>query len=207
MKKGTVLIFDFDGTIADSPIEMIQIFNRIAKDYGLKPIKKEDHEKLRNLSSLETLKFLGISLYKLPFISRRIRDEFKKDISDLKPIPGIIEMLKKLHERGELLGIMTSNSEENVKEFLKNHEMEFFEFVVGSSSMFGKHKVLGKIIRERKLNQDEVIYVGDEARDIDAARKAKVKIISVTWGVNSKEFLSRQNPDYLIDEPKALLLI
>jgi phosphoglycolate phosphatase-like HAD superfamily hydrolase len=49
-----------------------------------------------------------------------------------------------------------------------------------------------------------VVYVGDEERDVVAARQAGVDIAAVTWGYNSPELLAVQEPDYLIDYPDEL---
>ena len=57
------------------------------------------------------------------------------------------------------------------------------------------------------LKNKEIVYVADETRDIEAAKKAKVRIISVTWGFNSREILKKQNPDFLVDRPEEILRI
>ena len=105
------------------------------------------------------------------------------------------------------MGILTSTSEENVRKFLKKNKLELFDFIYSGSSIFGKHKVMKSLLKKQKLKRKEVIYVGDETRDIEAAKKAKVKIISVTWGFNTKQILKKQKPDFLIDKPKELMKI
>ncbi|PSB03825.1 HAD family hydrolase, partial [Merismopedia glauca] len=54
-------------------------------------------------------------------------------------------------------------------------------------------------------NPAKVIYVGDETRDIEAARKSKIKAIAVCWGFNFREILAKYKPDFLIDRPSQLL--
>jgi phosphoglycolate phosphatase len=50
-----------------------------------------------------------------------------------------------------------------------------------------------------------VIYVGDETRDIEAARKIQIQVIAVSWGFNSREVLAEQKPDFLISHPSQLI--
>ena len=58
-----------------------------------------------------------------------------------------------------------------------------------------------------KLTPEEVIYVGDETRDIEASKTIPIKVIAVSWGFNSAEALAKQNPDFLIQKPSELLKV
>ena len=80
-----------------------------------------------------------------------------------------------------------------------------FEFVYSESSLFGKHVVLKRMCSKQNIDPLEVVYVGDEDRDIIAAKKVKIKIIAVTWGFNSKAKLSKEKPDYLVDLPMQII--
>ena len=55
-----------------------------------------------------------------------------------------------------------------------------------------------------KLKDEEILYVGDEVRDVVSAHKANIAIASVTYGYNTKEYLSSENPTYFIDSLKEL---
>lgn len=201
-----VVIFDFDGTLADTLDAIVKITNRLAGEYGYKPTAPEELTQIRNLSSREIVKQSGISLFKLPFLLKRVKADLRNDIQQLNPIVGIKESLIKLKAEGNRLGILTSNSEENVISFLKKHEMiELFSFIYSGTQLFSKHKIILNIIKRNKLNPEEVIYVGDETRDIEAAKKINSKVIAVSWGFNTKEALARHNPDFLIHQPSELL--
>jgi phosphoglycolate phosphatase len=52
-----------------------------------------------------------------------------------------------------------------------------------------------------------VMYIGDEVRDIDAAKKAEVAAVSVTWGYNTEEVLTKNNPKIIIKTPSELSLL
>jgi len=109
----TVIIFDFDGTLADTLDAIVSITNRLSGEFGYQPASPEDVIKLKNLSSREVIQQSGISLWKLPFLLRRVRAEFNNHIDELKPVPGIKEALSALKERGYNLGILTSNARQN----------------------------------------------------------------------------------------------
>jgi HAD superfamily hydrolase (TIGR01662 family) len=207
MSAKSIIIFDFDGTLADSFDDVIAVFNELAQEYKLSEIKPEDIPKLKNISSRGILKKFKFPAWRLPFLLKKGRRLFNARISSINLFPGIKETLAELKSRGCTLGILSSNSEENIKNFLDRNQANLFDFVYTASNLFGKDKALKKIIRKHQYNAADVIYVGDETRDIEAAKKCGVKVIAVSWGFNSREILEKFNPNYLIDKPEELLKI
>ena len=104
------------------------------------------------------------------------------------------------------MGIVSSNSEANIRTCLRSNNVEqWFEFVVGYSRLLGKQRVLRRVLRQTGLECRDVLYVGDEVRDIVAAQHAGVDVAAVTWGINSQGILAEHTPTYLIDRPEELL--
>ncbi len=203
-----VIIFDFDGTLADTLDALIDITNRLAGEFGYPPTTPEEVPKLRNLSSREIRRLAGISIFKLPFLLKKVRDNLHNEIHRLNAISGIKESLIYLKTQGNCLGILTSNSEENVRLFLKKHGIEnLFSFIYSETTVFSKDKALRKLMKKKNLRADEVIYVGDETRDIEASKRIHIKVIAVSWGFNSREVLAKHNPDFLIHEPCELIKV
>ena len=201
-----VIIFDFDGTIADTVDALVNVANRLAVEFGYIQITPEELSILRNLTSREIIKYSGISIFKIPFLVKKVKSELKNKIPELKPIPGMQETLTELKNRGHRLGIITSNSQENVAEFLKINNLDnLFEFVYSGVTIFGKTTIINNVLRQKQIKTQEVIYVGDETRDIEASKKANIKVVAVTWGFNSSEALSKQKPDFLINNPRELI--
>lgn len=200
------IIFDFDGTIADSFDTILAVTNRLAVEFGYDPASPSEIKNLQNLSSREILKQSRIPLYKLPYLLRRLKREMQHEIQHIQPFPGILEALDCLHKQGYALGILTSNTEENVSFFLEIHGVsDLFLFVHSSVSLFGKSRHINQLLRAYSLSQNAVIYVGDETRDIEAAHQSNVKIVSVGWGFNSVQALKEAKPDCLIREPEELI--
>jgi phosphoglycolate phosphatase len=201
-----VIIFDFDGTIADSFGTFVAITNRLAIEYGFPTLGPEEVQHFRSLSSREIIRQAKVPRIRLPFFLRRFRREFNSEVCNLQPIAGMKEALLALKHRGDRLGIVSSNSEENVRSFLKTQDLEaLFDFVGGGLPLFGKEKILRQIIRKNHLNPARVIYVGDETRDVEAARKTEIKVIAVGWGFNTSQALARHQPDFLIQHPNQLV--
>ncbi|MBD2570284.1 HAD-IA family hydrolase [Anabaena lutea] len=203
-----VIIFDFDGTIADTVDALVTLANRLALEFGYVQITPNELALLRNLTSREIIKYSGISLFRIPFLVKKVKSELKDKIKDFQPIPGMKEVLTELKNQDFRLGIITSNSQENVTEFLNCHDLGYlFEFIHSGVTIFGKTTIINNVLRQRQIKSQSVIYVGDETRDIEASKKANIKVIAVTWGFNSAEALLKQKPDFLIDHPSELLQI
>jgi phosphoglycolate phosphatase len=203
-----VIIFDFDGTIADTVDALVGIANRLALQFDYVQITPQELALLRNLTSREIIKYSGISVFKIPFLVKKVKSELKNKIHEFKPIPGIQEALIELKAHGYKLGIITSNSKDNVSEFLKSNDLaRLFDFIYSGVTIFGKTTIINNVLRQNQLKPQEVIYVGDETRDIEASKKANIQVIAVTWGFNSPEVLAKQKPDFLIHKPNELLQV
>lgn len=202
-----LVIFDFDGTIANTLEATVKIYNKIASKHGLKKIKPYEIDSLRDLGARELIRKFKVSTLKIPFLIREFRSNLKKDIQNILPVEGIDQVFRDLKRKKIRTGIVTSNSKENVQLFLKEWGITNVDFIHSESSLFGKGKVLSHVVQQQGISRKETIYVGDEVRDIEAAHDVRVAIIAVSWGFNSKKRLIQSKPDYLISKPKEILKI
>ncbi|MEB3295587.1 MAG: HAD-IA family hydrolase [Synechococcales bacterium] len=204
----TTIIFDFDGTIADSLMAGLKITNRLAKEFGFAPVTPEQLRRWQDLSSYEILKEARIPFFKLPRILRRFKAEMNQEVLTLQAFPGMREVLLQLQSQGYRLGIVSSNSEQNVRDFLRSQALEsVFEFVISCPRVLGKSKVLKRLLHQYHLVPETVLYVGDETRDIDAAHQSQVRSAAVTWGFNSPRVLAQHRPSFLLHQPEDLTQI
>lgn len=202
------IIFDFDGTVADTFDAIVDIINQLAPEFGYKQTTQEELIQIRKMTSREIIKQSGVPLFQLPFLLKKVKIGLNNKIHLLTPIPGMKEALIDLARLGYRLGIITSNDRENVVKFLQNNDFpNLFDFIYSGTSLFGKSKVINKFLKQHKLKREEIIYIGDETRDIDAAKKSHIKVIAVAWGFNSKEVLLKQKPDFLANKPNELISI
>jgi len=199
-------IFDFDGTLADTLAETRRIFNLIAPDYGIRTVDEHELGALRHLSLKDLLRHLEIPKRRVPVLLARGTGMMRGNITNLPLIHGMDGIVRELRGRCDCLGILTSNATANVEAFLEARGMGgLFDFVSSTSKLTGKAKHLKAIGKTFSLRAEEMLYVGDELRDIRASRKAGVPVAAVTWGFNSRESLAAAGPDHLLDRPEEFL--
>jgi phosphoglycolate phosphatase len=201
----TVVLFDFDGTLVDSLDVMITTYNGIAPRYRLKPIEREDLPRLRTLGARTAMREHGMTTWKMPWVMRSMRRALREHVETLQPFDGIPEVLRALRERGVQLGILSSNSTRNIQRFLDRQGLQMFAHVDGGASMLGKARHLRKLLTRARLDPRDVLYVGDEVRDIEAAHAAGLRSVAVSWGYASREALLRRSPTHVVDQPTDLV--
>jgi phosphoglycolate phosphatase len=199
------IIFDFDGTLADSLGVLIKITNDLGPEFGITQIAESQIAALRRLSSQEIIKMSGIALWQIPFLLRRFQVGFQQRTAEVELFPGVEQMLHELKFSGYKLGIVSSNSVRNIGLVLRHHQVEQLFSFIQSCSVFGKGRAIRSIMRANYVEPTETIYVGDEVRDIEAARRSKVSSVAVTWGFNAAELLVAQQPDYLVHSPHEIV--
>jgi phosphoglycolate phosphatase len=200
------VIFDFDGTLADSLLTILEIFNELSVID--RQLTEEDIQTLRNLPPIAAAKHLGIPLWRAPGLLVKGRAALAQRLTDLELFPGMADVLAQLDKDGHQLFVISSNSLGNVRLFLKHHGVKgHFQKLYGGVGIFGKSTVLKRVLKTHQLDPAQTYYVGDETRDVEAAKKAGVKSVAVTWGYNGTQILGRYNPDYLANKPKDLLKI
>lgn len=205
-KKLKAIIFDLDGTLADSFHVGIEAANELAKKYKYKPI--DDIPVIRDLSFKEFLvSHLKLGRIRLILWAREIRRIISHRTNDIQIFPGIKDMLEDLSKEHKL-GLLTSNSTKNALQILQNNKIdEYFSFIYTNCSAFGKSRHLKKLIKTEKYSRKEVIYVGDEIRDIDSCEMVGIPIIAVTWGGNSAKTLMETGADYYAYIPSDVAAI
>lgn len=199
------IIFDFDGTLVDSKEVSLSIYNQLAEKYNLKKI--DNIESIRMLPLLQRIKVLDFPIYKLPLFATDFTKLYKHSLKNIAMVTGIRELLIELKGQGYQLGIVSSNSESNIRDFFRENQLDIFETIINSTNILGKDKGLKKLLTTHKLNPPEVLYVGDEKRDIIACKKLGIKIIWVDWGYELTEMVKDEQPDYVVSSPQDILSI
>jgi len=205
MTPKRAILFDFDGTIIDSTKIVRNIISGLSQKYGLSKISENDLRKARGKGFREILKDLGISKSQIPFFIKDGRNEFGKNIDKVKIVKGILKVLFELKKKDFILGVMTSNSRKNIEYFLRKYNLNFFDYINAGVSLFGKKRRIINFLKKNNLSKEDVIYIGDEVRDVESAKAAGVKAVAVCWGFNSEEILRKSNPDFMARKPSDLL--
>lgn len=203
MKK--IIIFDFDGTIADSFPPMVKILKKQVKEMGYGDLTDKQIEIMRSMRPLDIIAHFKFPFWKIPKLIQTVREELFNQIDKVKMFQGINELINDLKTKKIKYGILTSNSKKTVEAFLNVNNLNGFDFIESETNIFKKSSHLAFIIKKYFLNKKDVIYVGDEVRDIEACREVGVDVISVTWGYNSKVVLKKNNPTFIVDTPSEIL--
>ncbi len=188
MKK--VVIFDFDGTLANSFPWFIKRINHIARVLRFNPVRPDDVDDLRKMKVEEILKYLGISKFKLPFVILYMKWLMGKESKDINLFPEVPSLFEVLKNNNIDIVILSSNSEKNVRLILNKASKDVSVFYCGASLQAKENHFL-KV--KRGYPQAHLLSVGDELRDSIAAKKVGVDHLNVTWGYASAEVFSKES--------------
>ncbi len=204
MREQKVAIFDFDGTLADSVELIVGLYNDNADKYGYEPISPKEFPQLRRMGYRRVMEHKGIKWRKVPRMVMHISKEMRARMTEVKPYDGVQNVVLALQADGYMIGVLTSNQASLVQDFLRLHEFPVFDFIVSERAVFGKDRVLSRIMKRYGLDTSQVVYIGDEPRDVVACRKANIPIVGVTWGLGGKEGFEARDPDILVSTMKKL---
>lgn len=197
------LCFDFDGTLVDSAAPAYAALRLVAPGVGCQLPSEAEFSTLRAGDARTLLKRLGVPFYRLPSFVTRMRAAMREELLATPPIEDMRETLAQLAHAGCRLSILSSNARESILAYLECHALSDFEQVIGDCSLFGKARVLRRLARAPGAGS--MLYVGDELRDLEAARKAGIAFAGVSWGFTEAHVLRAAQPDIWLEQPGALL--
>lgn len=199
------IVFDFDGTIANTVDPAFKLGNTVLKEMGEQQLTATQLGSLRDKSYMEIIKTFKVPIWKVPILLLKLRTKLQDNFEMVEPYPHMKEVLEELSKEGYYMYILTSNDKAFVQHFMDKYDINVFEDVYSEMNIFGKAEALKKFMKIQKIQADDMIYIGDEVRDIEACHKNKTRIISITWGFNTEDILKQHNPDTIITSPKQLL--
>jgi phosphoglycolate phosphatase len=194
-----LVIFDFDGTLADSADWFISMTNEVARRFRFRQITDDEIAMLRGRSSREVVAYMRVPAWKMPFIARHTRRLVSENTSKIPLFPESPALIRKLHEAGVVLALVSSNSESNVRKILGPELAACISHYACGASMFGKTPKFRKVIRRAGARRGQVLSIGDETRDIEAASRAGIDSGAVTWGYARPEILEAHRPTFLFN--------
>ena len=197
-----LLIFDFDGTIADTFMHIYNTFKRCIVKYDLNDISVEDFLKINGSSLIEILKFLGASVDNLEEIKIFYRKSFLDDISDIIIYDNVKDTLVKLKDMGFLLAIATNRDSNSLTYMLKEFGLfDLFDTFVGIDQVKdGKPDpgMIYLILNELGVSSYEVIMFGDTDFDVILGKNANIGTCYVCHTIDLDSKVIDCNPDYVI---------
>jgi phosphoglycolate phosphatase len=194
----SLVIFDLDGTLVDSFPWFLRNVNDVADRFGFRRVAHDDVEALRHASTREILSRPEIRLWKLPVIARHMRRLKAEQAANIALFDGAEATLRKLSEKGLRLALVSSDSEANARVKL-GKAASLFDHYDCSASIFGKAAKFRRVLRRAAVDAAQAIAIGDETRDIEAARAAGVACGAVTWGYAAPNALKALGPDIIFE--------
>jgi phosphoglycolate phosphatase len=192
--KYDLAIFDFDGTLADSFPFFVSVVNTLAHKHDFQPIDFREIETLRAYDAMKMLHHVGLPLWKMPLVGRDYQALMAKSVASIPLFPGVHELLRGLTANGVTTALVTSNSDNIVRKILGPENAALIAHFHCGVSMFGKRHKLREVLRKAHCPANRTIYIGDEARDFEAAKSEHIAFGAVSWGFNSLESLVTLGP-------------
>lgn len=199
----SLVIFDLDGTLADSFPWFKRHLNAVAKRYRFRSVAEADIEMLRHASTREILDHLEVRWWKIPLIARHMRQLKTAHAASIPLFDGVETMLATLAASGIRLALVSSDTEANAREKLGASAALFSDFDC-SASIFGKAQKFRRVVRRARVDPGQAIAIGDETRDIEAARLAGIAFGAVTWGYAARQALRDRKPDLVFEHMEEI---
>lgn len=200
------IIFDFDGTIADSFDYVAAFLERHVRRGH--PLTHEEREKLRGMTMQQMAIHLGSPYWYLPILFIIGRRAMGKAIYNVPIFEGMGRVIDQLHAEGHELLMVSSNNNRNIKRSLKQHHLyKYFTDVYGNAGFFGKKRAIRRILWRNSLDVKNAVYIGDEVRDVVAAKAAGIRVIAASWGFDKREILESHEPTAIADTPQDIVRI
>lgn len=193
--KYRLAIFDFDGTVADSFPFFVSVFNELAEQHGFRGIDTANVDRFRHYSVRQMMEHVGLPPWKLPMVARSFTNMMKRDAANIPLFDGIDSALRRLADSNISLAIVSSNSYENICQILGPGLAGLIGQFECGMSVFGKTARIKKVLKNSGIPAHAALYVGDQATDLEAARKAGVAFGAVHWGYGAIESLRLLFPE------------
>ena len=202
--KYRLAIFDFDGTLADSFPFFVRVINQLAEQHGFKKVDLDLVPTYRQYGARQLMEQVGMPAWKLPFVVKSFTSLMRQNATSISLFQHIDELLLYLADRAVTLAIVSSNSHENVSRILGPSNTKLISQFECGVSIFGKPARLQKVLKKAGIPCHEVIYIGDQVADLEAARKEQVAFGAVSWGYGAIESLREHLPDEEFDSVHAI---
>lgn len=205
--KPKLVIFDFDGTLADTLPFTLSIMDQLSDKFGTRRMESSELPLLRSYSPAHIIKMFDIPLWKIPLMTKESQRLLYENIEGISLFPGMEEVIRAIAGQGITMAVVSSNALKNVKKVLGEEVTRLISLFECQTGLFGKAPRLRKALREAGVKPEQALSFGDEIRDIQAARQVGIPCAAVTWGFSDGNALAGYQPDYLVNEVDQILEI
>lgn len=213
-KKFDAVLFDFDGTVADTGRGIFTCLRQTLAEMGIKEIPLEKLERFIGPPLHHSFQTeFGFDEAAAAAAVERYREKYRGGgLFDLDLYDGIVELLEKLKQAGVKTGLASAKPEQFIYQILEKYSLGHLFDAVSGSSIDNIHAEKVDIIRRTMealglVPGARVLMVGDRLFDILGAKDAGIQSAGVLFGYGSREELEKAGADYIVKSPAELLEI
>lgn len=211
MKSVSLIIFDLDGTLIDSRIDLVNSVNYTLRKLGL---EKKPLEEVMGLVGRGLRKLLSDALdsgenHKLPEAIEIFRRHYHRHLLDNTILyPGVKKTLEYLREKSKCMVVITNKDSPFTRKILRGLKIRnYFHRIIGGEEQVEKKPspwAINKLLKELKFSPPQSIIVGDSVYDIQAGKNAGIYTCGVTYGLGKIEDIKKEVPHLLINSLEEL---
>ena len=214
--KTKCVIFDLDGTLVNTIIDLGRACDYLLKKNGIKPEWTEEDYKsfVGNGAKLLVDRAFGGKL--TPQQLEEQYSDFKIKYNEIKMdhayiYDGMLDVVQMLKNNGIKISVCTNKPNVAAKGMVEHlFGKDVFDIIVGATDDLPKKPNVDMpevILNKLGVSAYECILIGDSSVDIESAKNLGCESIAVTWGFRSAESLLECSPNYVVNTPKEIFKI
>jgi phosphoglycolate phosphatase len=182
MPRYDLVVFDFDGTLADSFAVFRHAFESAARAEGVAPEALAQLDAYRGLEPRALLRRLGLPLWRVPALTLAMRRAMSERLHEVALFEGATDLLRALRRHGVRTALVSSNAQDNAERVLGHKYAAMIDHFGCGATIFGKRRKLREVLAAFEFAPARVLCVGDEIRDAQAAAGLGLDFAGVAWG-------------------------
>ncbi|MDO5441992.1 MAG: HAD family hydrolase [Bacillota bacterium] len=209
--KYKAIIFDMDGTLLDTSVDVHNCVNIFLKKYGYSLKTPEDIQRGMGGGAKKLIHMMlpeGTSEEDFETFFNDYLPYYETHGKDLtKPYPGIVELLRELKEKGIKLAVVSSKPHKGVLSLCDFYFKDLFDIALGdtfSMKLKPAPDCIYYVLDKLGISKEEALYIGDSEPDVQVSKNANMDGVAVSWGYRSKETLLKECPMFIADNIEEL---
>lgn len=203
------IIFDLDGTLLDTRLDLSHSVNYSLRMTNEKEVLLEDV--VRNTGNgIRRLVYDSLgNKEKIEEALSYFNDYYSNHLMDYtKPYDGIIVLLNSLKQKGYKLAVVSNKKDELVQRLINHFFPDIFDYITGAKKNYKlkpEKDLIDLTLNNLNIKNDECVYIGDSLVDLNTALNSNLKHIICTYGFKEKKELEKYKIKLLVCKPLDVL--
>jgi phosphoglycolate phosphatase len=190
------IVFDFNGTLVNTIDLLSDILRDLIEQSRFKSLKPQDFYNVRSVSFFKKIKIVLFFL----FHKKQFFDKFRQSVSKIEFATGADQMLSNLNQRQVPFSVLSSNMPDVVHSFFQLHDIAV-QSIHHGNRLSGKKRAFKKFMRAKNCKPQDVLYIGDEARDVRHCNKCGIDVAFAKWGLGANDDISNLKVVAVLNTP------